>query len=111
MALNYELDKHLDQIELINESATREYAIEQIMNKQLAEWEPITALVKTWRETGTFTVSGTSIEEIQQMLDDQMVKTQTMKGSPYAKIFERRITEWEDWLNYTFNLTNAWKNV
>lgn len=40
------------------------------MNKQLAEWEPINALIKPWRETGTFTVSGVSIEEIQQLLDD-----------------------------------------
>lgn len=61
------------------------------MNKQLAEWDQIQALIKPWRETGTFTVSGVSIEEIQQLLDDQTVKTQTMKGSPYAKIFERRI--------------------
>ncbi len=110
-ALNYDLDSHLEEIEIINETATREFAIEIIMNKQLAEWEPITALIKPWRETGTFTVSGTSIEEIQQMLDDQTVKTQTMKGSPYAKIFERRIADWEDWLQYTFNLTNAWKTV
>jgi len=34
-----------------------------------------------------------------------------MKGSPYAKIFEKRITDWEDWLIYTFNLTNSWKAV
>ena len=27
-----------------------------------------------------------------------------MKGSPYAKIFEERINEWEGWLNYTMNL-------
>lgn len=74
-ALQYELDKHLDSIENINETATREYAIEQIMNKQLAEWEQISAIIKPWRETGTFTVAGTSIEEIQQLLDDQMVKT------------------------------------
>jgi dynein heavy chain len=34
-----------------------------------------------------------------------------MKGSPYAKIFEKRIADWEDWLTYTYDLTNAWKNV
>jgi dynein heavy chain len=79
------------------------------MNKQLAEWDVVIAQIKPWRETGTFTVSGVSIEEIQQLLDDQMVKTQTMKGSPYAKTFEKKIADWEDWLSYTFNLTNHWK--
>jgi len=34
-----------------------------------------------------------------------------MKGSPYAKTFEKRIADWEDWLTYTFNLTNSWKGV
>lgn len=64
-ALQYELDKHLEQIEIINDTATREYAIEMILNKQFAEWELIIAIIKPFRETGTFTVSGMSIEEIQ----------------------------------------------
>jgi len=34
-----------------------------------------------------------------------------MKNSPYAKIFESEILEWEEWLSYTFNLTNVWKSV
>ena len=98
IAQNYELDRYLEQIEIISENATREYAIEQIMAKQLKEWEVMQASLKPWRETGTFTVSGTSIEEIQQLLDDQSVKTQTMKGSPFAKIFEQQIKDWEEWL-------------
>lgn len=40
-------------------------------------------------------MAGASIDEMQQILDDQIVKTQTMKGSPYAKIFEDTIREWE----------------
>jgi hypothetical protein len=34
------------------------------MNKQVTEWEPIIVIIKPWRETGTFAVSGTSIEEV-----------------------------------------------
>jgi len=34
-----------------------------------------------------------------------------MKGSPFAKIFEERIMEWEGWLNYTLNLFEFWVKV
>jgi dynein heavy chain len=42
---------------------------------------------------------------MQQILDDQIVKTQTMKGSPYAKSFENDIKLWEDWLIYTLSFS------
>lgn len=48
---------------------------------------------------------------MQQLLDDQTVKTQTMKGSPYAKHFEERISGWEDWLNYTLAFSEMWVKV
>ncbi len=34
-----------------------------------------------------------------------------MKGSPYAKDLEDRITQWEDWLNYTLNFFTYWVKV
>lgn len=71
------------------------------MLKMREDWEPVVTELKPWKDTGTFIVGGASVDEAQTILDDQIVKTMTMKGSPYAKIFEDRIIEWEDWLNYT----------
>lgn len=34
-----------------------------------------------------------------------------MKSSPFAKIFENRISEWEGWLNYTFSFSEFWVKV
>jgi dynein heavy chain len=95
----------------ISDEAFKEYAIENILNKMLADWQPVNVELKAWKDTGSFIVSGGSVEEIQQILDDQMVKTQTMKGSPFAKIFEERIVEWESWLNFTLEFTELWIKV
>ena len=75
------------------------------------DWEPINVELKKWRDTGSYIVAGGSIDEMQQILDDQIVKTQTMKGSPYAKIFEETIKDWEDWLIYTLSFSEYWVKV
>lgn len=77
----------------------------------LEDWQPINVELKKWRDTGTYIVAGGSIDEIQQILDDQIVKTQTMKGSPYAKVFEDRIKNWESWLDYTLSFSEFWVKV
>jgi len=52
-----------------------------------------------------------SIEEIQILLDDHIVKTQTMKGSPYSKSFIDDIRDWENWLLYNSSCIEIWQLV
>lgn len=46
-------------------------------------------------------LTGSSIEEVQVLLDDHSLKMITMKGSLYAKTFEVDLVELDEWINYT----------
>jgi len=45
---------------------------------------------------GTYVIGGT--DEIQQILDDQIVKIQSMHASPFVKPFKERVVAWESTL-------------
>ena len=75
--INYGLHNHVEAITDTCINASKEFSLEQAMDKMEEEWAPMIFGSKAWKDTGTFIL--TSVEEIEQILDDQIVRTQAMR--------------------------------
>lgn len=107
--IEFGLEDYLGRFQTISESATRENGLEFAMSKMVVEWEEIQFVVLEYRDTGTFILD--SVYNIQTLLDDQIIKTQTMKNSPYIKPFETEILSWESKLVLLQEILDDWLRV
>lgn len=109
--LDLGVSQYVEQLESVGETASREFSIESVLKKMKSEWEPLVFEIKAYKDTGTFILIGSALEDLQTILDDHIIKTQTMRGSPYAKPFQRDIKEWEMTLLTAQSLLDVWKKV
>jgi len=100
---------YIEKLEEISVIATREYSLEQNLRKMKEEWIPIEFECSPYRDTGVSIL--TALDDIQVMLEDHILKAQTMHGSVYIKPFEEEMDIWEKKLILMQEILNLWISV
>ncbi|KAJ3049383.1 Dynein heavy chain 7, axonemal [Rhizophlyctis rosea] len=107
--LDLNLAQYLGQFESISDAASKEFSLQKTLSKMKEEWEPLVFNCIEYKDTGTRILS--SLEEVQALLDDQIVKVQTMRGSPFVKPIEEEVKTWETTLVTIQDIIDAWLKV
>jgi len=108
--LDAPIDSYKDALENVADTASKEYSNLNTMKKMKDEWIPLEFTPKDWKGF-SYILDGEAVEILQQALDDHLIKTQTMKGSPFARFQYDEIVDWEDQLIATQDGLEVWLKV
>ena len=93
------LDKHIEKLQQISDVAFKEWAVEKMLQEMDDSWLPIGLTFNpSFRDTGAAIVKGDSIDIVQEILDEQLVKVQTLHSLPQAQHFKEDVVRQEEFL-------------
>ncbi|CAH8660135.1 unnamed protein product [Schistosoma rodhaini] len=107
--LEYGLKPYMEQLEEVGAGAAKEHQLEMAINKMKNEWNIMKFELIPYRDTGISILS--AVDDIQVVLDDHIIKAQTMRSSPYIKPFEEEMISWETKLISMNDILDVWLKV
>jgi dynein heavy chain, axonemal len=98
-------------VEDISDTASKEYTNSNTMARMKEDWKELEFTTVEMDGKSSPILAGEAVEVLQQALDDHIIKTQTMKGSPFAKFMLPEIDAWEKVLMTTSDNLDVWLQV
>ncbi|CUT98907.1 dynein heavy chain [Echinococcus multilocularis] len=103
------LEEFLPRLEEIASAAAKEHKLEVALHKMKSDWAAMRFELLPYRDTGVCILS--AVDDIQVLLDDHVIKAQTMHNSPYIKPFEEEMRAWENKLVTMNEIIDVWLKV
>ncbi|XP_023932407.1 dynein heavy chain 3, axonemal [Lingula anatina] len=103
------LEKFLDELTEVSSQASKEFALEKALSKMKSDWEIVNFVFVPYKDADISILS--AIDDVEVQLDDHIVKTTTMKGSPFIGPFEAEVNEWDAKLRRMKAILDSWLKV
>nr|CCA18047.1 PREDICTED: dynein heavy chain 7 putative [Albugo laibachii Nc14] len=97
---------HFEAVEKIGACAEKEFSLQRTLTAMIAEWEKVDVQCVSYRTSETFVLQG--IDEIVTLLEDHLLKTQSLRSSPYIHHIEKDCKSWEKKLQYAQQVLDEW---
>jgi dynein heavy chain len=101
--------KNLDAMDEVCGTAGKEFSLLRGMESMEEEWASMDFSLQPYKETGTVILQGQGV--IEEILDDQIVRTQAMRGSRFIGPFKERIEAWEVKLRLLEEIMTNWQKT
>ncbi|XP_014249835.1 dynein heavy chain 12, axonemal-like isoform X2 [Cimex lectularius] len=107
--IDYNLEGQLNLFEIISVGAVREVALRENFEKMKAEWENMRFNILKYKNTN-INILG-SVDEIQALLDDHIIRTLSMRGSAFVRPVEADVRAWYELLKLVNLTIDQWSKV
>jgi len=99
----------MESIDNVCATAGKEYSLLKAMEKMESEWVEMFFDPMVYKETGTSILRG--LDDVEQLLDDHIVRTQAMRGSRFIGPLKPRVEKWEIKLNLLSEIMEEWLSM
>ena len=105
--LDLKLMDHVNFCVEVGEKASKEFQIETMLNEMTTIWQDINFQLVPFKNT--FVIK--NYDDINQILDEHIVNTQTMQFSPFKKPFEQEILDWYAQIKLVSDILEIWSKT
>lgn len=97
------------KLEEVSTSASMEFELNMQLATMQAEWSAVRFELQPYRDSGTHIL--TALDDVQTLLDDHILRSQSMRGSPYIAALGDRAGDWENKLVLMQDVLDVWMGV